>query len=97
MLLVAILTVARAQLDAFRAYEHAAAKIMARHGGAIERALVVDDGGDTLRELHVVRFASAEGFARYQQDPEHAALAEDRARCVLHTEVLRASEGPAYT
>lgn len=96
MLLVAILTVPRAQLDAFRAYEHAAAKIMARHRGAIERALVVDEGGDTLRELHIVRFATDEDFTRYRADPALLALADVRARCVLSTEILPASDGPAY-
>lgn len=96
MLLVAILTVPRAQLDAFRAYEHAAAKIMARHHGAIERALVVDTGGDTLRELHIVRFATDDDFARYRADPELLALADVRARCVLSTEILPASDGPTY-
>lgn len=95
-LFVAILTVPRAELAAFRAYEHAAAQIMARHHGAIERALVLDDGGETLRELHVVRFATDEDFARYRADPELLALADVRARCVLHTELRPATDGPRY-
>ena len=96
MLLLATLTVRRAELDAFRAYEHAAAAIMARHGGRIENAFVVDEGGDTLRELHVVRFASADDRARYAADPELRALAEIRERCVVSTEILNATDGPRY-
>jgi len=95
-LFVAILTVPRAELAAFRAYEHAAAQIMARHHGAIERALVLDDGGDTLRELHVVRFATADDFTSYRTDPALLALADVRTRCVLHTELLPATDGPRY-
>jgi len=110
-LFVAILTVPRAELAAFRAYEHAATQIMARHHGAIERALVLDDegaldgavvarhdlgGGDTLRELHVVRFATADDFTSYRTDPALLALADVRTRCVLHTELLPATDGPRY-
>ncbi|MDX2088536.1 MAG: hypothetical protein SFX73_11840 [Kofleriaceae bacterium] len=96
MLLVAIMTVPRAQLDAFRAYEHAAAKIMARHRGAIERALVLDEGGETLRELHIVRFPTDDDFTRYRADTELRALANVRASCMLSTEILPACDGPTY-
>ena len=41
MLLVAILTVEHAKLDEYREYERQAAQVMARHGGAIERVLVM--------------------------------------------------------
>lgn len=41
MLLVAVLTVEHAKLDEYRQYERAAAQIMARYGGQIERVLVM--------------------------------------------------------
>lgn len=98
MLVVALLTVDRAELARFRRYETAAAAIMRRHGGAIERALVLDPDPalPTLRELHIVRFADAAGFAAYRADPALAALAGDRARCVTATELWPAADGPAY-
>jgi uncharacterized protein (DUF1330 family) len=95
--LVAILTVRRAALDRFRAYERAAARIMAAHGGAIERTVVVDDGaGDALREVHVVTFPSAAAWDAYRADPALAALAAERATAVIATEVLTGADGPDY-
>jgi uncharacterized protein (DUF1330 family) len=97
VLLVAVLTVRRARLDDFRRYEHAAAAIMARHGGAIERALVLDDGHpDEVGELHIVRFADAAGWAAYRADPELAALVALREAAVIATQLWPASEGPQY-
>ena len=97
MTIVAILTVRRAALARFRAYEASAALIMARHGGAIERTVVVDDGsGDTLREVHVVDFPSAAAWDAYRADPALAALAADRAAAVVATEVLFGEPGPDY-
>lgn len=97
MLLVATLTVRRSELATFRAYEHAAAAILRAHGGAIERALVLDAGDpDTLRELHVVRFPDPAAFAAYRADPALAALAPRRAASVLATELCEATDGPAY-
>jgi hypothetical protein len=39
VLLVALITIAPGKLDEFRKYEHAAANIMARYNGVIERAI----------------------------------------------------------
>ena len=94
MLLVAILTIERTQLAAFRAYEMTAARIMARHGGKIERAVVLE--GEPLRELHLVRFPDDDAFARYRADAELQALRAERDRCVLATEILPAHDGPQY-
>jgi uncharacterized protein (DUF1330 family) len=97
MTIVAILTVRRAALDRFRAYEKAAARIMTRHGGGIERTIVVDDGaGDTLREVHVVGFPSVAAWNAYRADPALAALAADRAAAVVATELLIGEAGPDY-
>jgi hypothetical protein len=94
--LVALLTIERNLLDDFRAYEHRAAQIMRAHGGRLERALVLDDGAATLRELHIVRFPSAAAFDAYRADPALVALRPDRERCVVSTEIWPASDGPAY-
>ncbi len=92
MQLVALLTIK--DLDEFRRFEHAASAIMARHGGAIERALVLD--GVPLRELHLVRFPDAEAFGSYRADPDLAALAPLREAGVADTIIWPASEGPRY-
>lgn len=96
MLVVAILTVRRSELATFRRYEHAAARIMRRYGGAIERALVLEDTGETFRELHVVRFPDDAAFARYREDPELAALGPLREASVVSTEAWPAEDGPRY-
>jgi uncharacterized protein (DUF1330 family) len=98
MTLVVILTVRRAELEAFRAFETQAARVMARHGGAIERTVVVTppEGAEQLREVHIVTFPSAEAFARYREDPALVPLAPLRAASVLGTEVWVGEEGPSY-
>ncbi len=97
MLLVALLTVRRAALAEFRRYEHAAATIMARHGGAIERAVVLDAGDPaSLRELHLVRFPDADAFAAYRADAALGDLRELREASVLATELWPAEDGPRY-
>jgi hypothetical protein len=93
MTIVAVMTVRRAALDAFRRFETAAAAIMATHGGAIERVIVEDTGaGDTLREAHVVTFPSAEAWAAYRTDPALVALAALRAEAIVATELLIGEE-----
>ncbi|MBS1910405.1 MAG: hypothetical protein JST22_00330 [Bacteroidetes bacterium] len=98
MLLVAIITVARDALDAFRSYEESAARIMARYGGAIERTVALDDdpsaGG--MREVHLVAFPDRPAFDAYRADPELNALAGLRATAIVRTEILVGTEGPLY-
>ena len=100
MLIVAVLTVRRARADEFRRFEDAAARIMARHGGAIERAIVLDprtgDDPDAFRELHIVRFPDEAAFAAYRREPDLAALQPLRAAAVISTELWTGSDGPSY-
>ena len=96
MLLVAILTVRREALADLRRYERAAAAIMARHGGAIERAVLLDEGGARVRELHLVRFVDEVGFAAYRADPALADLRPLRDATILDTQVMQALDGPDY-
>ena len=100
MLLVAIITARDGELDAFRAYERDAAAVMARHGGVIERVVVIppdhvaSDGA--VREVHVIRFPSARALAEYRGDPDLLALAPARERAIAATEILVGEEGPRY-
>ena len=97
MVLVAVLTVRRSQLDTFRTYERHAARVMAMHGGFVERTVVVDDGtGDNFREIHVVTFPDAAHWAAYRVDPSLTARAAERERAVVSTEVLAGVDGPTY-
>jgi uncharacterized protein (DUF1330 family) len=101
MIRVATLTVRPGMAEAFRAYEHAAARIMAKHGGAIERVIVERPQSGVvadhpLREVHIVTFPSDEAFAAYRADPELVALAAQRDACIADTQILVGSDGPRY-
>jgi hypothetical protein len=84
MTLVVILTVRSEAVERFRAFERRAAAVMARHGGAIERTVVVPPArpGDCLREVHVVTFPGE--------------IAPLRDESVVGTEVLVGEDGPDY-
>ena len=95
--LVATMTVRRAELEAFRAFERIAARVMARHGGAIERTVVAPGTDDaTLREVHVVTFPDDAALAAYRADPELGAARALRERSVVSTELLAGEDGPTY-
>ena len=98
MIRIVILTVRPEALDAFRAFEHQAARIMARHGGAIERVVVVKPAAPETqhKEVHLVTFPSAEAFAAYRADPALKALAPLREASVVSTETWEGEEGPTY-
>ena len=51
----------------FQAYESAVLPLLSRHGGRLDRRLRT---GDALTEVHIVSFASREGFESYLADPE---------------------------
>jgi len=94
---VAVMVVRRTALAEFRRFEHAAAAILRRHGGAIARTVVEDDGASaTLREVHVVDFPDPAAFAAYRADPALAALAAVRADAVIATELVVGVDGPSY-
>ena len=81
MTLVVILTVRADAVPAFREYERAAAAIMTKHGGAIERVVEVPPAaaGAPLIEIHVVTFPGEAAFAAYRADPDLRALTPARA------------------
>ena len=97
MVIVAILTVRRAELDAFRKFETHAARVMAEHGGRLERNVVVDDGAsETLTEIHFLRFPDEAAFAAYRANPKLTAEQALRERSVLQTTVFVGDDGPLY-
>jgi uncharacterized protein (DUF1330 family) len=98
MTLVVILTVRREAIEKFRTFERHAARAVERHGGRIERTVVVaaDDMPDVIKEIHVVTFPNEQAFAAYQTDEQLAQFAHLRDQSVVHTELLAGEDGPSY-
>lgn len=98
MTLVVILTVLAAKAEAFRAFEREAARVMARHGGAIERVVVIPGAPDagTFQEVHIVTFPDRAAYEAYRADPALAPSRHLREASVVDALVLEGEEGPAY-
>jgi uncharacterized protein (DUF1330 family) len=98
MTLVARLTVRREAIDDFRRFERAAAATIARHGGAIERVVVVRSAeeDELFTEIHLVTFPDDQAFEAYRGDPETVALTAVREACLVATEILFGDDGPDY-
>jgi antibiotic biosynthesis monooxygenase (ABM) superfamily enzyme len=95
--LVAVITIRAAELEAFRAFEWHAARVMAKHGGRIERTVVIPGDGETLREVHVVRFPDDAALAAYRADADLGPAMDLRERSVVATELLMGEDGPDYS
>jgi antibiotic biosynthesis monooxygenase (ABM) superfamily enzyme len=84
----------------FEAYERKVSRIMARYGGAIERAIrpsrASDGRSDEPFEVHVLKFPSRELYGAYQDDPERRSLSAERARIIAKTATLVGTPGPTY-
>ncbi|HLK92044.1 MAG TPA: DUF1330 domain-containing protein, partial [Polyangia bacterium] len=95
---VAVITVRRELADQFRDYERSVATILGRHGGRIERTVVVpaSDDRETFREIHLIRFPDRDGFAAFQADPSRAELDPLRRSLIVETTILVGEDGPDY-
>ena len=84
---------------AFREFETAAARIMGRYGGRIERVIrpgrVVPEGA-VPHEVHLVSFPDEAAFAAYRADAELAGLAALRQAAIARTEMIFGVEGEPY-
>lgn len=97
MVIVAILTVRRAELDSFRRFESLAAQVMIEHGGRLERSVVADDGvSETLTEIHFARFPDEAAFAAYRASAKLGAHQVLREVSVVQTIVYVGEDGPLY-
>ncbi|HZH04250.1 MAG TPA: hypothetical protein VEY30_10720 [Myxococcaceae bacterium] len=98
MVVVALITVRASALSAFRAFEAQAAQIMARHGGAIERTLVLNPGPEDglIKEMHWVSFPDSAAFEAYRQDRDLARFLHLRDGSVLETQLWTGEPGPTY-
>jgi uncharacterized protein (DUF1330 family) len=98
LLLIATLTVHPDKIDSFHDYERRAAKIMSRHGGRIERAVVLEKDPEDhyYRECHVVSFPGRAALDAYRDDEAFKALAGMRESCVLATAIRYGTAGEDY-
>jgi uncharacterized protein (DUF1330 family) len=97
MLLHVTLHVRRDALDTFREFEHEAARILRKHGGELERVLVMRTvESEPYREVHVMSFPSEDAYEAYRVSPELAAFLPMRERSVVKTELCKVEEGSRY-
>jgi uncharacterized protein (DUF1330 family) len=96
--MVAILTPRSGLMETFREYETRAAVVIARHGGVIERTVIVEpsEHQTTVQEIHVITFPHLDAFHRYRADPDFASLADMRMASIAHSELLFGHDGPDY-
>src|SRR5471032_2204626 len=84
----------------FEAYERKVARIMARYGGVIERAIrtsAASDGqSDEPFEVHVLKFPSQDLYDAYRDDAERHSLSGERAGIITNTDSLVGTAGPTY-
>ena len=99
MTLVVILTVRGEAIDKFRIFERQAARVMAKHGGAIERTVVIPPvrPGEVLKEIHIVTFPNEQALEAYREDSDLKQLAHLREEAVVQTEIFVGEDGPDYT
>jgi uncharacterized protein (DUF1330 family) len=83
----------------FEQFESAAATILKRHGGTIERRIAIapDTPEEVPHEVHVVSFPDAAAFERYRADADLQALADLRERAIRKTVVWRGADLPPFS
>lgn len=100
-LLIVSLWLKNNDVSAFEAFEHQAAKAMAKFDGRVERAIRISNAqykDDRPFEIHIVSFPSEAAFQLYRQSSESRNLAQMRDGVILKTVVLAGSEvKAAYT
>ena len=86
--------------DEYERFEAEASRIMARHGGLIERRMATTSGAtdhdDVPDEVHLVSFPSPESFEAYRLDPELTPLAELRSRAIRRTVIWQSNDLPRF-
>src|SRR5207253_2315633 len=71
----------------FQEYEAAAARIMSRYGGKVERKIRCAPHPNQPDEVHVLTFPDAAALDRYLADAELKGLADLRARAIRETTI----------
>ena len=84
---------------AFREFEAAAARLMRRYGGQIDRVIRPISSareGPLPHEVHVLAFPSLEQFEAYKADQDLAKLSPLRQSAIARTEMTVGEEGEPY-
>lgn len=99
LILVVSLWLKGENVSDFEDYERRAARLLARHGSKIERAVRIkkqSESGDEPFEIHIVSFPNEEKFADYLADSETRKLAETRDRIIARTEIISGCDVKNY-
>lgn len=96
--LIASIWLKNGDVERYEAFERAAARVMSKHGGRIERALRIGRSNvpDAPFEVHLTSFPDAAAYAAYQIDPETRELAALRAAVIARMVIHSGSELPPY-
>ena len=88
------------QEAAFEAFERDAARIMARHGGRIDRAVRLAQAGaganEGAVEVHFVSFPDRQAFDSYGADSEIVARKDQRNAIIARTVAVDGREAGPY-
>ena len=69
-------------------YEDDVLQLLSRHGATlVSRVRTTEASDDAPTEVHVIRFASQDGFEAYLTDPTRAAMSERRDFAIARTEI----------
>jgi antibiotic biosynthesis monooxygenase (ABM) superfamily enzyme len=82
----------------FEQFETAAAAIMRRYGGRIERRIACarQAAQDLPHEVHIVTFPDEQSFSHYRSDPDLHALVDLRARSIRGTTVWAGTDRAVF-
>ena len=97
MTLRLLVTLQVKDFEALQKFETLTNLTMQKYGGCIEHAYELEKAEDgTGREIHIVRFDSADGFERYRSDPDMAEQSELRNQAIKHTEIAPITQEKRY-
>ena len=92
--LIVLLSVHPGHEFEFEQFESAAALIMQRYGGKLERRLGRTPQSDSSQpdEVHIITFPDQEAFQRYRADTDLASLANLRASAIRQTTIWHGAD-----
>jgi hypothetical protein len=74
--------------DALIAYEDSVLALVSEYGGTVLQRARSNGAGDRPLEIQLYEWASQAAMDSYMSDPRRTALAPDRARAVVRTEIV---------
>lgn len=99
LILVVSLWLKGENVSDFEDYERRAARLLARHGGKIERTVRIKKQAsktDEPFEIHVASFPNEQSFTNYLADSERQKLAARRDEIIARTETIFGYDAELY-